>query len=380
MRGLLLCLVAALAWPTWCSALGAGEADRPPVGYKTSFTYQTAAGIGREKGVCRRDPSDVIRVGGAWYVWYTRVARQDTRPGRHGYPSGYQGSVYFAVSRDAGRTWSEKGQAAPKGAPGAFDCTATFTPNILFWKGKYWLYYTAVGPGFDNGPYADRNRTSIGLCVADKPDGPWRKVSDKPVLTTTRDPRTFDSYRIDDACLLVREGKIWMYYKGRQWRRTPGQTKMGLAVADRPEGPFRRLNNGRPVQDSGHEVLVWPLGTGVMSLVSNTGPKRMTLQYAEDGVNFMVVGRLPKNYPKAPGVFRADLTDPKAMGKGVAWGISMATYRGDPYLQRYEIKLQRVPQPGRTKGTKAKGAPSPCFRNGTEETYTAWRCVMHKRG
>jgi len=359
MRASLFRLVVALVWLVGCAGLGAGAGDPRPMSHKADFTYQPVTGIGREEGVCRRDPGDVIKVGDAWYVWYTKVVKQDTEPGRHGYPSGYQGSVFFAVSRDAGRTWSEKGEAAPKGTPGAFDCTATFTPNILVWKDRYWLYYTAVGPGFDNGPYADCNRTSIGLCVADKPDGPWKKVSDKPVFTTSRDPQKFDSYRVDDTCFLVRRGEIWMYYKGRQWQRTPGETKMGVAVADRPEGPFRRLNQGEPVQDSGHEVLVWPLGKGVMSLVSNTGPNRMTLQCAEDGVTFEVVGRLPKNYPRAPGVFRADLTDPQASGKGVTWGISMAAYRGDPYLQRYEITLEQIrpPSPRMYFADTASGKP-----------------------
>ena len=344
MRGLLLCLGLGLGGSAWSAQAEAQTGDRRPMNYKTSFTYQAAVGIGRELGVCRRDPSDVIRVGEAWYVWYTKVVKAVVKAGKHGYPSGYQGSVFFAVSTDAGRTWAEKGEAAPTGEAGAFDCTGTFTPNILVWKGKYWLYYTAVGPDFDNGPYADRNRTSIGLCVADKPDGPWKKVSDKPVFATTRDPKKFDSYRVDDTCFLVRDGKIWMYYKGRQWQRTPGQTKMGLALADRSEGPFQRVNDGEPVQDSGHEVLVWPLGKGVMSMVSNTGPNRMTVQYAADGVRFQIVGLLPKLYPKAPGVFRPDLTAPKAIGKGVTWGIGMATYGGDPYLQRYEIKLERAPQ------------------------------------
>ena len=341
MRPSLVCLGVALVRLTWCADLGAGTEGPRPMTCQADFTYQPVTGIGREEGVCRRDPSDVIQVGDAWYVWYTKVVKRDTRPGRHGYPSGYQGSVFFAVSTDAGRTWAEKGEAVPKGVPGAFDSTATFTPNILVWAGRYWLYYTAVGPGFDNGPYADRNRTSIGLCAADTPGGPWKKVSDGPVFTTSRDPQTFDSYRVDDTCFLVREGRIWMYYKGRQWQRSPGETKMGAAVADRPQGPFRRLNGGRPVQDSGHEVLVWPRGKGVMSLVSNAGPNRMTLQYAADGVAFAVVGRLPKNYPKAPGAFRPDLTDPRACGQGVTWGISMAAYAGDPHLVRYEIRLER---------------------------------------
>lgn len=302
-----------------------------------AFTYAEITGIGKEKGVCRRDPSDLVRVGDTYYVWYSRVTRQEAKPGRDGYPSGYQATVWYATSTDEGRTWIEKGEAIDKGTGSAFDAHGCFTPNILVWRGRYYLYYTAVAQGFDNGEYSDVNRTAIGLAEAESPDGPWTKVSDTPVFESTRDPAKFDSYRVDDACFIVREGKIWMYYKGRQWQRTPGETKMGVAVSEKPGGPFTRLNGGNPVQDSGHEVLVWPAGTGVMSLVSRTGPHGMTLQYAEDGTAFRVAGTLPRNYPKAPGLFRADLTAPAAHGKGVRWGICMATYGGDPYLRRFEI-------------------------------------------
>ncbi len=307
--------------------------------YEVVVSYSPAGGLGEEPGICRRDPSDVIRVGDAWYVWYTKVVRERCQPGRHGYPSGYQGTVWGAISRDEGATWKELGEAVPAGSAGAFDCTATFTPNILVWEGEYYLYYTAVGPEFDNGPYEDRNRTSIGLSVAASPHGPWKKVSSDPVLRSTRDPERFDSYRVDDACFLIRDDRIWMYYKGRQWENTPGNTRMGVATADRPEGPFARLNEGRCVQDSGHEVLVWPHAEGVMSLVSATGPRGRTLQWAPDGLRFEVVGELPEDYPRAPGLYRPDLTSIALGEEHAPWGIAMKTYRGDPHLHRFELRL-----------------------------------------
>ena len=328
------------------SVSGQEKADRqqPSVGdrYQVTFHYTTAVGLGLEKGVCRRDPSDSIEVNGQYYIWYSKVRREDALPGLHGYPSGYQASVWFAVSSDQGYTWSEVGEAIPKGDSGMFDSTATFTPNILVFQDRYYLYYTAVGPGYDNGPYANRNRTSIGVAEADSPDGPWVKMSDTPILRSSQDRNRFDSYRADDTCFVVRDDQIWMYFKGRQWENTPANTKMGVAVAARPDGPFERLNRGRFVQDSGHEVLVWPFGSGVMSLVSEYGPNGLTLQFAENGINFEIVGQLPSKYPTAPGIFRADFTDPAAMGKGVEWGISMATYGPDPYLHRYQIQLTQV--------------------------------------
>jgi hypothetical protein len=308
--------------------------------WTVSFRYSELSGIGRQEGVCRRDPSDVIYSQGKYHVWYTKVVRDKTQPGKHGYPSGYQGSVWHATSAD-GRRWDEQGEAICKGEPGSFDCTATFTPNVLRYKSRYYLYYTAVGPDFDNGPYEDRNRTTISVAESDSPVGPWRKVG-RPILETTRDAKCFDSYRVDDACLVVRQDRVWLYYKGRQWKNTPRHTKMGVAIADSPLGEYRRANGGQPVQDSGHEVQIWPRDGAVMSIVSDTGPQGRTLQQSLDGIRFEVVGRLPVDYPRAPGLFRADMSEPIPGERPSLWGISMATYRGDPYLTRYDLSLRKM--------------------------------------
>jgi hypothetical protein len=317
-------------------------AERSGSRYAVTFSYSPAKGIGKEPGVCRRDPSDVIQVGDTAYVWYSKTTKK-----RKLYPSGYNATVWYATSTDAGRTWTERGEAVGLGSGEAFDSFGVFTPNILVFDGNYYLFYTAVARGFTNRGYRDSGRTAIGVAAAGSPDGPWKKAAGTPVLASSRDPAKFDSYRVDDTCFVVRNGTIWMYYKGRQWERPPGQTTMGAATAKNPLGPYRRVNNGEPVQRSGHEVLVWPSAGGVMSLVSNTGPQGMTLQYAPDGIHFHVLTGIPRNYPKAPGAFRPDLTDPAAAEKGITWGIAMATYRGDPYLHRYEISLRRAAPAGR---------------------------------
>jgi hypothetical protein len=308
----------------------AGIVERP-----VTFTYQPAIGLGHEPGICRRDPSDVIKVGDTWYVWYSRVTHKDKI-----YPSGYNASVWYATSKDEGHTWTEKMEAVGLSKDG-FDSFGVFTPNILVAGGKYHLFYTAVAKGFTNKGYSDIERTAIGLAVADSPDGPWQKVDDNPVLTSTKDPKKFDSFRVDDACFIVRDGKYWLYYKGRQWENTPGHTEMGIAVAAKPEGPYQRINHGQSVQDSGHEVMVWPLGEGVMSLVSAVGPKGRTVQYAPDGLDFRVLYKTG-NYPMAPGAFRADLSGNPAYNEGVTWGISMR-HGQNPHLVRYEMPKLKIP-------------------------------------
>jgi beta-xylosidase len=293
-----------------------------------TFTYQAAQNLGQEPGVCRRDPSDVIRAADTYYVWYTKVVESAPL-----YPSGYNGTVWYATSTDEGHTWQERGKAVGCSETG-FDSFGVFTPNILTAEGRFFLYYTAVSKGFVNKGYTEIGKTAIGVAVADHPDGPWTKYDGNPVLMTSEDHARFDSYRVDDACLIAREGNYWLYYKGRPWEHTPRETKMGVAVADAPTGPFVKQNDGRPVQDSGHEVLVWPYHGGIMSLVSNTGPNGRTLQFAPDGLHFEVIVRDLKNQPNAPGIFRRDLSDEPDYDGPVSWGISMMHSR-PPYLVRY---------------------------------------------
>lgn len=93
-------------------------------------------------------------------------------------------------------------------------------------------------------------------------------------------------------------------------------------------------NGGRPVQDSGHEVLAWPYRAGVMSLASNTGPSGRTLQFAPGGLHFQVIVRDLKHQPNAPGAFRRDLSGEPDHDGPLLWGISMMHGR-PPCLVRY---------------------------------------------
>ena len=306
-----------------------------PFPFFRGFSYSPALPF--EEGVTRRDPSPVIRAGDLYYVWYSRTTLS---------ADGYSASIWYAVSAD-GRTWREQGEALPKGEPGAFDEHAVFTPTLLVAEGRYYLFYTAVPEPFDNdGGGPKGTRTAIGVASADSPRGPWVRFSGNPVLRPSDDAGDFDSMRVDDACLVKRGGKYWMYYKGRQAGRSPRQTRMGLAVGDAPAGPYVK-HPANPVLDSGHEVCVWPHGWGVGCLVCDVGPQGNTLQYSDDGVRFRkIADAVP---PKAPGPYREDgFTE--GWGAGVRWGLAMALHPEWPYLVRFDCDL-RAPDPGE------KGAP-----------------------
>jgi hypothetical protein len=327
------------------------------------FTFRDVAavdgktGIGKQPGITRRDPSDIIKVGDEYFVYYTYVGHEKLPPNlRRLRTSGYVGTIWYATSRDEGLHWIERGPALGTGKAGTFDSFAVFTPNIVKFYNRYYLYYTGVKPTpgkeiFENNSVNDF--TAIGVAVADSPHGPFERLSDKPILTVTpksTDPAKlspFDSYRIDDAALLVRDHDkdgdldVWLYYKGRNidhGRSGPGKTQMGLAVADTPAGPYRRLNGGKPILPNSHEVMIWPHRSGVAAYAS----KSRTLEFAPDGIDFesnpLHVRTTSK--PIAPGCFRTDLTEPADFGRGITWGISMKNPGGPyPYLLRYSINL-----------------------------------------
>ncbi len=290
------------------------------------FTSSDLPGLEPSATVMRRDPSDVIRAGKRYYLWYTKGA----------VAHGYDATIWYATSPD-GRTWSEQGEALARGGAGAWDEQSVFTPNILVAEGKYWLFFTAVPKPFTNG--GNRvTQSAIGIAVADGPDGPWRKLPANPVLRCSDDPAHFDSMRVDDACLLVRGGKYWLYYKGRQWDNTPGNTRMGVAIAEKPGGPYVKFKDN-PIIPGGHEVLVWPRGAGVVALI-NIGPPglRQTLQYAPDGLTFTKLADLPA-VPAAAAAYRPEAFTDRGRGGMIDWGLSIKSRPGFlPFLQRFDCR------------------------------------------
>jgi|GEM_PF-20380 len=345
---------------------GAALADEvfPEFRHK-GFVFSKTPGIGFEEGATRRDPSDVIEVDGVCHVWYSKVVHAELPPHKRSLrASGYVATIWYATSRDRGRTWTEKGEALGRGAEGAFDSFAVFTPNIVRIDGQYFLYYTGVKPTpgqadtFENNSVNDV--TAIGVARAESPSGPFVRVSPEPILSVVvpqgEGPEritTFDSYRVDDASIVLRDHdgdgdlEVWLYYKGRDIKHGPhgpGRTMMGLAIAQKPEGPYVRANNGAPILENSHEVLVWPHREGVATYAS----KSKTVEYAADGIDFVSrplrTTLVPK--PVAPGAFRPDLTEPVAYGGGIAWGIAMRDPGGPcPFLARFDIDLAAPPAP-----------------------------------
>lgn len=288
----------------------------------SGFRYSPALPF--ETGVTRRDPSPVIWADDQYHVWYSRSTEA---------AHGFTATVWHATSPD-GIVWSEQGQAIGKGGAGRFDECGVYTPSILVAQGRYYLFYTAMPRDWHEHP--DTTRGAVGVAVADSPNGPWHKAGG-PVLQTSDDVADFDSLRVDDTCFIVRGGKYWMYYKGRQMGRSHKTTGMGIAVADEPAGPYRK-HPANPIMGRGHEVCVWPHGAGVGALVAPYGAKH-TLEWSEDGVHFQTIAAIET--PLAPGPFRADEFQ-DGPGPGITWGLCISEDEQWPYLERFDCDLTPI--------------------------------------
>ena len=333
-----VCLMVALVFLLGCKSKDKEQPQREVVNVPNtnsepiSFTYDEVKGIGRDSLFNRRDNSDIIKVEDTYYVWYSRMDSPTT--------AGYWATIWYATSKDEGYTWEEQGMALDVGRADSFDHTAVFTPNILVRNEKYYLYYTGVRPtqGNSEGLFENNSKndfTAIGLAVADSPDGPFKRVKNNPVLNISDSAEDFDSYRIDDASLMIKDAKIWLYYKGRSLshgENGPGFTEMGVAYADIPEGPF--VKHDGSLLDKSHEVLIWKKNKGVASLASIG----KSINYAKDGVHFSAIQNNLTQIPKAPGLYRPHLEDGNPETESPGWGIAMNGGKGQTYLLRFEMK------------------------------------------
>lgn len=275
----------------------------------------------------RRDPSDVIRVGDTYYVWYTKVFR-DTP----GFPGGWCGTISYASSKD-GYAWTEQGQALDKGLGEAWDSAGAYTCNIMAYKGKYYLAYTAMKAPFSRA----NSQAAIGLAVADSPDGSWKKVEHNPVIRPSETANAPDGFLCDDSVFMVRNDKIWLYYKGYCGAEKNGlpvrgskKTFLLAATADQPEGPYVKIPT---VLHAGHEAALWKDVDSVGSLCTSHGPARY--YSSQDGIHFKSMN--PITPLKAVGLYRADFEE-GCNGARATWGIAMNTKKnGELGLCRFEF-------------------------------------------
>lgn len=170
----------------------------------------------------------------------------------------------------------------------SWDKVAPHNPTVQKVGDKYVLLYIAnTGKGF---PASQR----IGMLIAEKPDGPWKKVGkDGLLLSPPEDPSIWShksKVGVNNPALLQHpDGRFLLYYKAR---REGDVRRMGVAIAGNLEGPY--VFHKSP-------------------LTSNTGE-------IEDGYAFMEDNKVRL------------LTTDNARGAGLLWESGSGTSFGEPML------------------------------------------------
>ncbi|MBD0379740.1 glycoside hydrolase family protein [Paenibacillus sedimenti] len=177
-----------------------------------------------------------------------------------------------------------------------WDANVIHNPTMIRVKDNYYLYYMG---NKGNGEYWDhRNRQRIGVAVAEHPSGPWTRFND-PVINVS--PESWDHLMVSNPTVTsTPDGKFIMIYKGVGKGSLPkgGAVVCGVAVADTPLGPFRKLAGPimvNPEDDwSVEDPFIWRQGTTYYALVKDfqgyftkQGISSVALFESKDGIHWV---------------------------------------------------------------------------------------------
>ncbi|MEM9252286.1 MAG: glycoside hydrolase [Planctomycetota bacterium] len=335
----------------------------------TNFKYTPLEGLdyhGGDGTITRRDPSKILFESGKYYVWYTRRQTETPCLGMAGAKDATDtvasadwdlAEVWYATSDD-GFVWEEQGVAVPRPPKPEVGWRSVCTPDILKWKGRFYLYYQAfLEPSGLRGDYCP-----IAVSHADSPDGPW--TPEPGTIIPTGEEGEWDQFAVHGPCMLVHDDQIYCYYKSAFNRPNRLWVAMGLAISDDPLKTFQKhpLN---PVLNSGHETALFPFKGGVAALLIQDGNEHYTVQYAEDWVNFEIAS-IVELAPTAAKFFDPDAFADSGDGPGVSWGLCHFINAGTadaPYsiLARFDCDLRRQPVDSVLKSTKYLHHPDVYF-------------------
>ncbi len=302
----------------------------------TQFKYSKLEGLDYHNGdgtVTRRDPTRIIKANGKYYMWYT--LRQTPVPQGADKATDVIPStdwdlcdIGYATSLD-GFKWTEQGIAVPRPPKPAPGWRSVSTPDVLVYKGKYYLYYQAFseisGKKGDDCP--------VAVSWANSPDGPWTPTN--KVVVPNGAEGSWDQFSIHDPQPIVFNDKIYLYFKSDYGERGNLIRSTGLAISDDPLGPFVKYEKN-PVMNSGHETQMFRFKSGIAAILAKDGHEANTIQFSEDGKNFKIAS-ICENVPVACGVYDPDAFTGVAEAKGITWGISHAHIWG---AGRHSIMLR----------------------------------------
>lgn len=198
---------------------------------------RTSVGVIAQTNSALRDPSNIIKVGNTYYVYFTRVP--NTSPT---YPNGYEGTIYVASSTDKA-TWTIVGEVIAKGGSGTFDEKGCFTPAVYYDGTTIWLVYTGVDGTFNFPTVVPKK---IGLASSTSPTTGFTKSGLNPIILPGSAGQWDDLPGSIDDCNIIYTGTEYrIYYCGS---RVSAQKKTGYVYASSMSSTWTKYASNPVVQ------------------------------------------------------------------------------------------------------------------------------------
>ncbi len=143
-------------------------------------------------------------------------------------------------------------------SPEGFDSWAVYNPAVVFWRGKYWMFYRAESRQEADTPYMGTSRIGLATSI----DGVhFEKYSDHPVLDATL-PLELPG-GCEDPRICFAEGKWHMLYSAYHY---PENVYIFHAVSDdlihwEKKGSLLKNPDGSPLATKSAAIVCRPDGT-----------------------------------------------------------------------------------------------------------------------
>ena len=227
--------------------------------------------------VWKESPSRIIYHNGKYHAWFMHL---NVTKGRN--EMGFDPKNFYVTSTD-GYNWEVMCEMQ-NGEKGSFDDLWREGLQVVKYDNKFWMFY--AGNTSDNSLVAKGKSVSgIGLLVADKPDGPWKRAVDKPLFARSSNPNDWDYDQVNNPYPVYFNNKWYIYYKGSNVSLNgTGRTWQGVAVSDNITGPYTKYE-GNPICD-GHGSFAWNFRGGVTMLPFGYDLTEGRIHWSPDGLHF----------------------------------------------------------------------------------------------
>lgn len=225
--------------------------------------------------------------------------------------------------------------------------------------GLYHMYYSRWAR--ELGHYAWVTHSEVAYAVAEKAEGPYNFVN---VALPARGSQFWDGTTTHNPTVFKKNGKYYLYYMGttspvkakqptsmknKDWWIYRNNQRIGVAVSDKPEGPWKRFD--KPVLDISENPKAYDA-----LMVSNPA-----VNYTDDGTVIMIYKAVDKTENHVPINLSTNDSYQLSKGKKVRFMVAFANNPLGPFKKHGKAIFEK-------KGTKEMYmvAEDPCvwYQNG----------------